>query len=201
MRFFLKLHNHLCSIQANAKLALSFNRHENLNSKKIIIVPPLLRQKLFKLIPENKEYILVYLLNEGFLDEISGWCDRNRNKNVIVFTNTINKTSLPENLQLHKLNGDLFLEKMNDAAAVICTAGFETVCEAAFLGKRIQVIPSQNHFEQLCNALDSEDAGFTELSLEFSPESLKTEIPTDKLIAYRRWCIQSGEIFVKILCS
>ena len=63
------------------------------------------------------------------------------------------------NITLSGLGGDDFLQDMAGCRAVICTAGFETVCESAFLGKPVMIIPSRNHFEQLCNAVDARRAG------------------------------------------
>jgi UDP-N-acetylglucosamine:LPS N-acetylglucosamine transferase len=42
---------------------------------------------------------------------------------------------------------------------LVCTAGFESICEAMYLGKPVMVIPVAGQYEQACNALDAEAAG------------------------------------------
>jgi predicted glycosyltransferase len=57
------------------------------------------------------------------------------------------------------LHGEKFLAMMAGCRAVVCTAGFESVSEAAYLGKPVLMIPVQNHIEQFLNALDAVNAG------------------------------------------
>lgn len=42
---------------------------------------------------------------------------------------------------------------------LVCTAGFESVCEAMYLNKPALMIPVKGHFEQYCNARDAAKAG------------------------------------------
>ncbi len=64
---------------------------------------------------------------------------------------------------------------------IISTAGFDLVAEAFYLGIPICLIPSENHYEQYCNALDASRTGMAfqleniaELEdLEFEPGSNK----------------------------
>ena len=42
---------------------------------------------------------------------------------------------------------------------LICTAGFESVCEAMYLGKPVVMVPVAGQYEQACNALDGEQSG------------------------------------------
>ena len=45
----------------------------------------------------------------------------------------------------HALDGELFLQMMAGCRGVACTAGFESVCEAAYFGKPLLMVPIENH--------------------------------------------------------
>jgi uncharacterized protein (TIGR00661 family) len=63
------------------------------------------------------------------------------------------------NLSFHKVNDQGFLEAMAACKGLICTAGFESVCEAMYLGKPVVMVPVAGQYEQACNALDGEQSG------------------------------------------
>jgi UDP-N-acetylglucosamine:LPS N-acetylglucosamine transferase len=48
---------------------------------------------------------------------------------------------------------------MASSKGLITTAGFESVCEALFLGKPVMMVPVEHHFEQWCNSHDALNAG------------------------------------------
>ena len=202
MRYLLLLHNRICSHGAEAKLALSFQEKAPLPSGNLMVVPPLLREKVFEMQTLNRNFILVYLLNEGFYSDLAEWGKENPERKILLYTNPLKETSsLPENIQLKRINADTFLGDLAEAGQLICTAGFETVCEAFFFGKSIQVIPSVNHYEQLCNARDAENNGIAGIIDSFSPQEPKEYISEMKQAEFRRWCRSAGEIYVKIFCG
>lgn len=59
-----------------------------------------------------------------------------------------------ENLIFHRIDDDKFLRMMAGCKAFATTAGFESVCEALYMGKPCMMIPA--HVEQECNAMDAE---------------------------------------------
>lgn len=63
------------------------------------------------------------------------------------------------NLSFHQIHDKNFLQDMAACKGLICTAGFESICEAMYLGKPVMVIPVAGQYEQACNALDMEAAG------------------------------------------
>jgi hypothetical protein len=63
------------------------------------------------------------------------------------------------NVIFHKVNDILFLEKMSQCMALMTTAGFESVCEAMYLGKPVMMVPVGGQYEQNCNALDAKISG------------------------------------------
>ena len=66
---------------------------------------------------------------------------------------------MDETLSFHSLNDEKFLDLMASCSGLVCTAGFESVCEAIYLGKPVILVPMKGHFEQYCNARDAERIG------------------------------------------
>jgi len=156
----------------SSKLALSFYPADNVPRKKLYVCPPILRRQLFELKNVRRgEYLLVYLLNHGYAPDIERWCADNPAVPVHCF---YDKPGAPETeqrlpgLTFHKLHGEKFLEMMAGCRAVVCTAGFESVSEAAYLGKPVLMIPVQNHIEQFLNSLDAVKAGLGLRDTEFN---------------------------------
>ena len=90
---------------------------------------------------------------------------------------------------------------MKNCDAYCSTAGFESICEAMYLGKPIMMVPSYGHFEQTCNALDGSLAGAGIASETFNLTSLKEYMPHHKDIGveFRKWADSSKERFLTLL--
>ena len=63
-----------------------------------------------------------------------------------------------------------FLRQMAGCKAYASTAGFESICEAMYLGKPIMMVPA--HIEQDCNAYDASLSGAGIVSNDFELERL-----------------------------
>ncbi len=158
-RMAIKLFTRVTSTHSKKKLALSFYRVDGtLNN--VTVLPPLLRDDVFKLRPEIKDYFLIYLVNNGYFEEIVKWHQRHPNIELHCFTDNPsqiekNHTYNKEKLFVHAIDDKLFLEKMSGSNGLATTAGFESVCEAMYLGKPVLMVPIQGHFEQFCNSRDA----------------------------------------------
>ncbi len=144
-------------------LALSFYRIHTSN-KNVTVVPPLLRKEVFNLQPRKDDFYLIYLVNNGYFEEVLEWHRSNPQIEIHCFTDQPEIIESQYNfnhakLQLHAINDRLFLEMMSRARGLASTAGFESVCEAMFLGKPVLMVPVRGHFEQFCNAHDAFKAG------------------------------------------
>jgi uncharacterized protein (TIGR00661 family) len=76
---------------------------------------------------------------------------------------------------------------MAECRHVVCTAGFESVCEAAWLGKPLFLVPVENHVEQQVNALDAEQFGIGLAETSFNLDrlaELPDRLPVEK---FRHW--------------
>ncbi len=145
------------SIGATGRLALSIREGLDDPKRRIKLVPPLLRQGVKTAVRHHGDYILGYILNAGFYKDVVAWHEKHPNVKLHFFwdkkTET-EETKFDENLIFHKINDEKFLQMMADCKAYATTAGFESVCEALYMGKPCMMIPA--HVEQVCNALDAE---------------------------------------------
>jgi uncharacterized protein (TIGR00661 family) len=168
------------------KLALSLYEAPDLPGRRIVVGPPILRKQLFGLRPNPAgSFTLIYLLNHGYADQIIRWSDAHPQTRLHCF---YDKPGAPPELEhspaltFHKLDGEKFLNLMAECRNVVCTAGFESVSEAAWLGKPLLLVPVENHVEQEVNAIDAQrfGVGLAERSFNLDrlaelPERLATE--------------------------
>jgi len=173
------------------KLALSLYEAPDLPVKRIVVGPPILRQQLFGLRPNPAgSFTLVYLLNHGYADQIIRWSDAHPQTRLHCF---YDKPGAPVEfahspaLTFHRLDGEKFLNLMADCRNVVCTAGFESVSEAAWLGKPLFLVPVENHVEQQVNAIDAQQCGIGLAETSFNLDrlaELPDRLPTEKFHAW-----------------
>ena len=162
-QFAIKIFTKITSTGSNKKLALSFyDLKETKND--VTVVPPLLRNQVFELNAEKSEHYLIYLVNNGYFDEIADWHNKNQDVELHCFTDNpqyihSNYNFNKNKLFVHPINDKLFLEKMSGARGLATSAGFESVCEAMYLGKPVLMVPIKGHYEQFCNSRDAHKAG------------------------------------------
>jgi len=179
------------------KLALSLYEAPDLPAKRIIVGPPILRRQLFALKPNPAgQFTLVYLLNHGYADQIIQWSAAHPLTRLHCFYDKPGAPAVFQHspsLTFHKLDGEKFLNLMAECRNVVCTAGFESVSEAAWLGKPLFLVPVENHVEQQVNAIDAEQFGIGLAETTFNLDrlaELPERLPTAK---FRTWmeCAQA----------
>lgn len=157
-----KFNTRITALGADKKLALSFRPLENDPKNKISVLPPLLRKDLRNLKPQEGDFFLTYMVNHGYGEEVTEFAKRNPEIKIEAFWDkkgTDKEFKVLHNLTFHQVNDRLFLEKMASCKGLVSTAGFESICEAMYLGKPVMFIPVQGQYEQLCNALDAKMSG------------------------------------------
>jgi uncharacterized protein (TIGR00661 family) len=202
----MNIYTWIISFKARKLLALSFRPMPDVQNKKLFTVPPLLRPEVTRLIPEEKSYILGYMLNSGYSEDIKKWHESNPHTELHFFWD---RNDVPEDyaindkLIFHKLNDTKFLELMSKCSGFSSTAGFESICEAMYLGKPIMMVPTYGHFEQACNALDASIAGAGIKSDTFDLTALQNYIPKHKDISveFRKWADSSKTKFINLLIT
>lgn len=151
----------LCGLGAARRLALSFRPLPDPDSR-TAVHPPLLRRCVLDAEPEEGEHLQVYVLNPGYARELRRWHARNRDVRVEAFWDRAGAPACLEahpNLRFHRIDDRAFVEGLRTCRALATTAGFESVCEAMYLGKPVLLVPVRGHVEQECNARDAVRAG------------------------------------------
>jgi uncharacterized protein (TIGR00661 family) len=192
----MKIYTWLLGLRAT-KLALSLYDAPDLPEKRIIVGPPILRKQLFQL--ESKpdgDFTLVYLLNHGYAAQIIPWSAKNPRTRLHCFYDKPGAPAEFEHsppLTFHRLAGEKFLKMMAECRHVVCTAGFESVSEAAWLGKPLFLVPVENHVEQQVNALDAQQFGLGLAEKSFNLDRL-AELPDSLPVGkFRDWVGRAPE--------
>jgi len=173
------------------KLALSLYAAPDLPGKRIVVGPPILRKQLFTLESKSDgDFVLVYLLNHGYAEQIISWSAKNPQTKLHCFYDkpgALAEFQHSPPLTFHRLDGEKFLTMMAECRHVVCTAGFESVSEAAWLGKPLFLVPVENHIEQQVNALDAQQFGLGVAETSFNLDrlaELPDRLPVEK---FRAW--------------
>lgn len=164
-----QLNTRITALGADEQLAMSFLPKED-SPASIRVVPPMLREEVRTLTPIHGDFYLAYLVNAGYADEIIQFAEENPELRIKAYWDKMDaaETEYPlPNLSLHQVNDQTFLQDMAACKGLVCTAGFESVCEAMYLGKPVMMIPVAGQYEQACNALDASQSGIGIVSEKF----------------------------------
>ena len=201
--FYFRAFTALTSYGATAKLALSFKSWEDVPVDNLYIVPPLLRPEVLEKQPEDKNFLLVYMLNAGYAADIIAWREKHPQQKISVFCDRIDP-AWPQsaNLIFNPINDEKFIESLSTCSGYLSTAGFESICEAAYFGKPVFAVPTYKHFEQECNALDIVKSGLGLTGSKFRISDFLTYLHNQKGSAhedFKSWVKRSPEKFLQIL--
>lgn len=155
----MKAYTRLTAAGARRLLALSFYEAEDRPERRLRVTPPILRRDLFALDGRRDEgFLLAYLLHRHLAERLVRWHERQPQQAVRCYWDGEAWNPRP-NLHFLPLDGTRFLQDMARCRGVVCTAGFESVSEAMWLGKPVYMMPTPGHLEQHTNALDAQRAG------------------------------------------
>jgi len=198
-----KFYNYLNAPKKCIKIALSFTSEPDQEKNKLFICPPLIRQTIKDQIPTDEKFLLLYILNSGYSEEIINWGKNNSFTKIEAFWNQPEKeeTNFGQNLTFHPLSGEKFINYLSRCSAYASTAGFDSICEAAYLQKAILMVPTKNHFEQQCNALDAHRAGLAISATDFNLDLIikSQNKNTQALINFKSWVDNYDDKIVKLL--
>lgn len=172
-RMLLVLFTRLTAIGAECCLALSFVKMDDDKSGRIVVVPPLLRKEALVQKPYDGSYIHGYMVNSGFASQVIAWHTTHPDVPLRFFWDKKDVTEairVDDTLIFYPLDDHDFLRQMAGCRAYASTAGFESICEAMYMGKPILMVPA--HIEQECNAFDAVSARAGVVSESFSLDSL-----------------------------
>ena len=168
LRFFTRM----TALRSSKKLALSFREMERDDEHQIVVVPPLIRREITAIQPEEGNYIHGYMVNSGFADSVEEFHTIYPEVPLRFFWDKADAeevTRIDETLSFYQIDDVKFLNGMANCRAYASTAGFESICEAMYLGKPVLMVPA--HIEQDCNAYDAMIAGAGIIGDSFELES------------------------------
>jgi uncharacterized protein (TIGR00661 family) len=203
-RQIVNLNTRLTALGAAKKLALSFRRFSHESFGNLTIVPPLLRQDVKNLIPTTGHYALVYLTHHSLSGQVTAWHYEHPELPLHCFwdkPDAPEELAVDETLTFHRINGAKYLRMMESCSALVTTAGFESVCEAMYLGKPVLMVPVPKHFEQSCNAIDGVLSGAGASSRTFDLSVLADFLPyfQSPQVEFQSWCSESDRLFIRYL--
>jgi uncharacterized protein (TIGR00661 family) len=178
------------------KMALSFTPADTRVSSRrtVIVAPPLLRRRVLSYQRDDGDYVLVYVATHGYAEHIRMWHREHPHVRLHCFYDRPGAPKVDrvdDTLSFHALDGEEFLRLMAGCRAVMCTAGFESVCEAAFLGKPVLMVPLDHHHEQRLNARDAERAGVAIGHTGFDLDALSSLPESANREWFRAWCLEA----------
>jgi len=185
------------------KLALSF--YPAPDRPRLSVMPPLLRKELFELpCLETEPFYLIYLLNRGYAQAVIDWHRRHPEVSLHCFWDNADapqKRVYDATLSFHQLSDVAFLDRMARCTGLICTAGFESICEALYLGKSILAVPVKGHVEQYWNALDLEGYGGGIRDEAFNIDRLfqAPAAPLALTRSFREWVDKAEHRFIDLI--
>ncbi|MFD2572268.1 glycosyltransferase family protein [Spirosoma soli] len=199
-----KINTRLTCLGARELLALSFDKQADAPGQGVRVVPPLLRQEVTQMKPTNGDFLLAYVTQPGLNVELLKAHRQHPQIRMDGFHAGVNVPNqvIDDTLTYHAIDGKRFLDFMARCKAIVTTAGFESVCEAAYLGKPALMIPQPNHFEQACNAIDGQRAGVGVASNSFDLDQLLAYLPkhdTQVNERFRAWYGQGYFMFLAAL--
>jgi uncharacterized protein (TIGR00661 family) len=201
-KFLFKFNTRLTALGASEKLALSFYELESTNE--ITVVPPLLREEVKKLTPTSGHFFLTYMVNSGYGAEVIAFAKANPHLTIRAYWDKKDAAETEQplpNLSFHRVHDQNFLRDMATCKGLVSTAGFESICEAMYLGKPVMVIPVKGQYEQACNALDTLKSGAGIASDDFDFSKLEQSIQTGSrsMNSFQTWESTWPNTFRKIL--
>ncbi|GHV12175.1 hypothetical protein FACS1894162_8130 [Bacteroidia bacterium] len=193
--FLLKFFTYITCLRSKKLFALSMTEKKNIAGSRVVVVPPLLREEILQKTPTAGNYLHGYLLNATYADEIIEYQKQHPEVYMYFFwdkKDAPDQTVINDHLTFHKLDDKLFIDYMVGCKGYATTAGFESVCEAMYLGKPVLMVPT--HIEQCCNAHEAVLAGAGIADDRFNIDKLVNYLPdhhgnTD----FHRWAQQSEQ--------
>ena len=92
---------------------------------------------------------------------------------------------------------------MAQCKGLVTTAGFESICEAMYLGKPVLMVPVRGQYEQSCNAIDAVKAGAGIQCDRFNISRLLEFIPRyeSRVNEFEVWYEQGYHLFNEVLTN
>lgn len=195
-RVLLKILNRVMRKGCSRVAALSFR--EGRDEGRVMVIPPLIREEIGRLYrhPGNRD--LIYLLNPGFMSDFRTMASRDTALRADLFSDAKPVQELLPGITVYRPGDTKFLEKMQSCRRLITTAGFDLIAEAAMHSIPVIAVPSENHYEQRCNALDMQRSGFGAVAGTFRQAVMMQDVHFQNH-DYQDWLKQSERLLLKLI--
>lgn len=157
--------------------------------------------------PRDDGHLLTYSLNPGYGDVVAEWHSRQKGVTVHCYVDG-GRESLSaapaEGFHAHALSADGFLRHLESCRAYVGTAGFESACEALYLGKPALLVPTAGQHEQTLNAWDAERSGAAVVGTYGDLDKFWAvpPIPPSRTVdEFRDWVRRAPEMLVAVVES
>ncbi len=192
------------ALAADRRIALSFDELPDHPKAGLQVAPPLLRPGLRELRPEDRGYLLAYVLNPGYAKVLAEWQARHDDVCVHCYVDGGSAGLGPgtpggNGFFAHDLDAQAFLDHLAGCRAFVGSAGFESLCEAHYLGKPVLAIPTEGQFEQRLNAWDAERCGVALAGSYVDLDDFWTRPPAlaqRDVARFRGWVARAPELVV-----
>ena len=198
------INNLLNGLKAHKKIALSFRPYNPLQFGNTVVVPPILREELNKISVTDENYLLCYMVNDGYGFDIIRWHEENPGVEIHCFWDRHGEPEtkkIDDTLTFHQIDDIKFLEFLGKCRGLITTAGFESVCEAMYLGKPVLMVPVEGQYEQACNAIDAVLSGAGIQDTNFNISRFLDYLTNDMSNpdSFKQWHARSEELLLNAL--
>ncbi len=152
MRLFIRL----MSLQARKRLAFSFRPLPADPVNNVVVVPPLLRREVTALSAEPGDYLHGFVAKPSFADQVMEYHEAHPEVSMRFFWDHPDADEvmrMDKTLSFYQPDDAAFLNALAGCHAYAGASGFESICEAMFLGKPVLMIPL--HLRQECDAYDA----------------------------------------------
>lgn len=134
------------------------------------IIPSPLRQEMFSLKTEKKDFVLVYQTAQVYKERLLKILS---NLNHNFFCYNLGKGYGFKNIVFKKFSANGFLQDLASCKAVIINGGLTVMSEAIYFRKPIFSLPIKGDFEQILNGLILEKSGYGYFCRELKEEHLQ----------------------------
>lgn len=141
---------------AKNKIGMHFQKFDD------FIYYPVIRSEIRHAFPTDRNIYLVYL--NSFTDKELLNCftsEQLKHKHFFIYSKTATEPYRLDNCTVMPLSNETFTRHITECSGVITAAGFQTVSEALYLGKKLFVVPIKKQSEQLSNAKVLSEMGVT----------------------------------------
>jgi uncharacterized protein (TIGR00661 family) len=188
------------------RVALSFGPLAGGEDRRLTVAPPLLRPGLQDLEATDDGYLLAYALNPGYGSLLAEWQVRHPEVTVHCYLDggeaAMGGGASAAGFHVHALDERGFLRHLAGCRAYVGSAGFESICEAFYLGKPVLAVPTDGHYEQVLNGWDAERVGAARVGTYADLDLFWEEPPVpsrDAVRDFRAWVARAPSEIVDLI--